>query len=106
VRFAAASGLASPLVRASAPYDLIFANILARPLVRLAHPIAAALAPRGRVILSGLLRSQERQVRAAYLAQGLRFERRLYRDAWVTLVMKHPSPTRGEGLGSPDAPDL
>jgi ribosomal protein L11 methyltransferase len=87
VRFSAASGLASASVRADAPYDLIFANILARPLVALAHPIATALSAHGRVILSGLLRSQERQVRAAYLAQGLTFEHRLYRDAWVTLVM-------------------
>jgi ribosomal protein L11 methyltransferase len=87
VRFSAASGLASASVRAGAPYDLIFANILARPLVALAHPIASALSAGGRVILSGLLRSQERQVRAAYLAQGLKFEHRLYRDAWVTLVM-------------------
>ena len=53
----------------------------------LAPSIAAVLAPGGRVILSGLLRSQERRVRAAYLAQGLRLEHRLYRDAWVTLVM-------------------
>ena len=87
VRFYAASGLASAPVRAGAPYDLIFANILAGPLVALAHPIATALAPNGRVILSGLLRAQERRVRAAYLAQELKFERRLYRDAWVTLVM-------------------
>jgi ribosomal protein L11 methyltransferase len=87
VRFVGASDLAHPAVRRAAPYDLIFANILARPLVGLAHPISRALAPGGRVILSGLLRGQERQVRAAYLAQGLKFERRLYRDAWVTLVM-------------------
>jgi ribosomal protein L11 methyltransferase len=86
-RFHRASGLSSRTVAREAPYNLIFANILARPLVSLAPSIARALAPGGRVILSGLLRSQERRVRAAYLAQGLRFERRLYRDAWVTLVM-------------------
>jgi ribosomal protein L11 methyltransferase len=86
-RFFTTSGLKHPAIAAGAPYDLVFANILARPLIGLAHPIAAALAPGGRVILSGLLRHQERAVRAAYLAQGLKFERRLYRDAWVTLVM-------------------
>ena len=86
-RFVVASDLHHPAIRSGAPYDLIFANILARPLIGLAHPIVSALAPNGRVILSGLLRAQERPVRAAYLAQGLRFERRLYRDAWVTLVM-------------------
>jgi len=86
-RFYRASGLSARAVASGGPYDLIFANILARPLVGLAPSIAKALAPGGRVILSGLLRSQERRVRAAYLAQDLRFERRLYRDAWVTLVM-------------------
>jgi ribosomal protein L11 methyltransferase len=90
IRFYPASGLANAPVRAEAPYNLVFANILAGPLVALARPIAAALAPKGRVILSGLLRAQERRVRAAYLAQGLKFERRLYRDAWVTLVMRRP----------------
>ncbi|HEX4196352.1 MAG TPA: 50S ribosomal protein L11 methyltransferase [Caulobacteraceae bacterium] len=88
-RFFATSGLKHPAIAAAGPYDLVFANILARPLIGLAHPIALALAPGGRVILSGLLRHQERAVRAAYLAEDLRFERRLYRDAWVTLVMAH-----------------
>jgi ribosomal protein L11 methyltransferase len=86
-RFYRASGLSARAVASGGPYNLIFANILARPLIGLAPSIASALAPGGRVILSGLLRSQERRVRAAYLAQDLRFERRLYRDAWVTLVM-------------------
>ncbi|HLI65116.1 MAG TPA: 50S ribosomal protein L11 methyltransferase [Caulobacteraceae bacterium] len=89
-RFVRASGLAHPLIAAAAPYDLIFANILAAPLVALAPAIARALTPGGRVILSGLLRAQERRVRAAYIGQGLRFERRLHRDAWATLVMARP----------------
>lgn len=87
-RFLHAAGLADPRVRACAPYDLVFANILARPLVSLAQDIRGALRPGGRAILSGLLRAQERQVRAAYLGRGFRLERRLHRDAWATLVMR------------------
>jgi ribosomal protein L11 methyltransferase len=87
-RFVWASGLTHQAVRASGPYDLVFANILAGPLVRLAPQIRRAMAPGGVVILSGLLRSQARRVRAAYLAQGLRLNRRLDRDAWTTLVMQ------------------
>jgi len=87
-RFVTANGLAHPMIAAGAPYDLVFANILARPLIRFARPIRLALRPGGRVILSGLLRSQERDVRAAYLAQGFTFERRLPHDAWTTLVMR------------------
>jgi ribosomal protein L11 methyltransferase len=87
-RFVHAFGLHHPLVRGSGPYDLVFANILARPLVSLASDIKAATTPGGVVILSGLLRTQERFVRAAYLARGFRLKRRLHRDAWATLVLR------------------
>jgi ribosomal protein L11 methyltransferase len=87
-RFVAANGLQAPVVRASAPYDLVFANILAPPLVRLSHDIARALKPGGVAILSGLLRAQARRVLAAYLSKGFALERRLGRDAWATLVLR------------------
>jgi ribosomal protein L11 methyltransferase len=90
VRFSHAAGLNARAVAALAPFDLVFANILARPLIALAPTIAAALAPGGRTILSGLLRTQERAVRAAYLGQGLRLEQRIHRDAWATLVLRRP----------------
>jgi ribosomal protein L11 methyltransferase len=86
--FVYASGLGHAAVRADAPYDLVFANILARPLIGLAQDVRGALAPGGTVILSGLLRSQERAVRAAYQSRGFRVERRIHRDAWATLVMR------------------
>jgi len=87
-RFVHANGLNHRLVRKDGPYDLVFANILARPLVTLSHPIRGALKPRGLVILSGLLRTQERFVKAAYLSHGFRLIRRLHRDAWCTLVLQ------------------
>jgi ribosomal protein L11 methyltransferase len=88
VRFVHASGLAHRAVRAVAPYDLVFANILARPLVGLSQDIKGALRPGGVAILSGLLRTQERFVRAAYLARGFRLDFALRRDAWATLVLR------------------
>jgi len=88
VRFVHASGLGHRAVRADAPYDLVFANILARPLVSLAQDIKCALRPGGIAVLSGLLRTQERYVRAAYLARGLRLDFALRRDAWATLVLR------------------
>ena len=87
-RFARADGLGHRLVARNAPYDLVFANILAWPLVALAQDIRRALAPGGTAILSGLLRIQARAVLAAYLARGFRLEKRLYRDAWATLVLR------------------
>ncbi len=86
-RFAHASGLADRRVRRAGPYDLVFANILARPLVGLAQDIRGALRPGGVAILSGLLRTQERLVRAAYLNRGFALTARIRRDAWATLVL-------------------
>lgn len=87
-RFVHANGLDHRKVRGDAPYDLVFANILARPLVGLSMSIRRALKPGGLVILSGLLRTQERFVKAAYLSHGFRVIRRIHRDAWCTLVMQ------------------
>ena len=86
-RFVYASGLNHRDVRAAAPYDLVFANILAPPLVALSQSIKGALKPGGVAILSGLLRTQERRVLAAYRSKGFRLKRRIHRDAWATLVL-------------------
>jgi ribosomal protein L11 methyltransferase len=87
-RFLHAAGVDHPEIRAAAPFDLVFANILAPPLVALAQDIRGALRPGGTAILSGLLRTQERRVLAAYLSRGFRLRRRLHRDAWATLVLR------------------
>ncbi|HYF23278.1 MAG TPA: 50S ribosomal protein L11 methyltransferase [Caulobacteraceae bacterium] len=92
-RFVWASGLNHTAVRRDAPYDLVFANILARPLVWLAQDIKQALKPGGTAILSGLLRTQERFVRAAYLNRGFRLESRIRKDAWCTLVLRRGGET-------------
>jgi ribosomal protein L11 methyltransferase len=87
-RFVHASGLNHRLVADHAPYDLVFANILARPLISLAQDIKGALKPGGVAILSGLLRTQERAVKAAYLSRGFRVKFVIRRDAWVALTLE------------------
>ena len=89
-KFVHASGLSNRLVTDNAPYDLVFANILARPLVSLAQDIKNALVPGGTVILSGLLRTQERMVKAAYVSRGFKVVNRIHRDAWAALVLQRP----------------
>lgn len=69
------------------PYDLIFANILARPLCSMAYDLAASLAPGGQAVLAGLLEWQEPMVLAAYRARGLRLIKRYRFSPWVTLVI-------------------
>ena len=68
---AVADGMDSPLLAARAPFDLIVTNILAGPLIELAPSFAASLAPKGRLVLAGLLDSQAEAVAAPYRALGL-----------------------------------
>ena len=69
-------------------YDLVFANILARPLCAMARPLALHLAPGGTAILAGLLGTQARMVLAAHRRQGLWLERRIDVGPWSTLVLR------------------
>ena len=69
-------------------FDLIVANILARPLSAIAPDLGRHLIRGGFAVLSGLLVRDERFVLAAYMAQGLKFKRRIVRDGWVTLVLQ------------------
>ena len=81
----------------SGGYDLVFANILARPLTAMARDLARRVAPGGTVVLSGLLRRQEAGVLAAYRVQGLALDFRIVADGWSTLVLrKRNGPLRGE----------
>jgi ribosomal protein L11 methyltransferase len=74
-------------LRRARPFGLIFANILARPLMRMAPSLARALAPGGIVILSGLLARHEAAVRTAYRQQGLAFRYHIAIEGWHTLVL-------------------
>ena len=69
-------------------FDLIFANILAGPLLKMAPDIANATAPEGRVILSGILTEQADEVAAGFKAAGLICETQPPLGGWVTLIGK------------------
>jgi len=97
VRPVRATGYASAPIRRAAPRDLVLANILAGPLVRLAPGLARRLVPGGRAVLSGLLSGQERFVLAAHRAQGLRLERRITADGWTTLILARGRVRTGSG---------
>ena len=69
-------------------YDLIAANILARPLRRLAPALARALRPGGFLILGGIMGAEWRSVAAAYRGEGLALVGRTVLGEWVTLVLR------------------
>jgi ribosomal protein L11 methyltransferase len=93
-----APGLKHNLTAHGAPYDLIFANILARPLISLAQGLTSILAPGGNLILSGLTRDQVRWVLAAYRNRGLIPDQTLLFGNWATLTLankrKRPKQVR------------
>ena len=82
-----APGVSDLRFRRRGPYDLVLANILSGPLQRLAHSITRHAAPKARIVLSGLLRSQASAIVAAYRAQNWRLARRIDLDEWTTLVL-------------------
>ena len=91
VRVRLANGWHGPLLRRSAPYGLVLANILARPLCRMARSLALHLAPGGVAVLAGLLRSQARMVEAAHRRHGLHRLFSVREGEWTTLVLRKPS---------------
>ncbi|BCH54781.1 MULTISPECIES: 50S ribosomal protein L11 methyltransferase [Rhizobium/Agrobacterium group] len=70
------------------PFDLIIANILARPLMKMAPQLVTHLAPGGSVILSGILASQRWKVIAAYNGAGVKHVRTIWRNGWVTIHLQ------------------
>lgn len=75
------------LLLETAPYDLILANILARPLVGLAPALRQYCGTGGMVVLSGLLAEQGPQVLSAYRRFGFKLRNRILVEGWATLVL-------------------
>jgi ribosomal protein L11 methyltransferase len=103
-----AAGLAHPRLRASPPFDLVLANLMAATLIDLAPALRRAAHPGGIAILSGLLTHQTREVCAIYRTAGFQLLGRRSRNEWTALTLarheprslrpsrrRFPSPLRG-----------
>jgi ribosomal protein L11 methyltransferase len=88
VRAIRADGWGDKTIRRNAPYDLVFANILARPLCAMAAARGVALAPGGIAILAGLLSTQANWVLSAHRRAGLVLENRMIDGGWTILVLR------------------
>jgi len=71
--------------------DILLANILSAPLIKLAPCLSSWLAPGGWLVLSGILQSQATAVQTAYAA-AVRFEPVQEQDGWVLLVGRKTMP--------------
>lgn len=77
--------------RQRAPFDLITANILAGPLLALAPHLAKLTARGGHIVLSGLLDSQAREIKATYRQLGLVLEGKTSLEGWTTVTLRRQS---------------
>ena len=97
VRMLNVDGFHAPELRRR--FDLVLANILARPLIAFAPALAALVTAGGHAVLSGFLAKEMPSVLAAYRRHGFCLRRRLTLDDWTTLVL-------GRGSRLADAPAL
>jgi ribosomal protein L11 methyltransferase len=71
-------------------WEVVAANLFSGILVEAADTIVRAVAPRGHLILSGVLREQEREVVAAFKKRGMRLLRVTRRGKWISAVFRRP----------------
>jgi ribosomal protein L11 methyltransferase len=84
----ASRGVERQELRTGGPYDLVFANILAKPLRRLAPSLSAVMTENGEAIVSGLLYADVPGVLAAWRAQGLFLAGRIDLEGWASLLLR------------------
>ena len=94
VRAIVAKGVEARALCEGAPYDLVFANILARPLRALAPPLAAIIAPGGEAIVSGLLAADVPGVLAAWRGKGFYLAGRIDLEGWASLRLNRGKRNR------------
>jgi ribosomal protein L11 methyltransferase len=88
VRLAQSNGYRAAVVKQHAPYDIIMANIFARPLSQMAKDLYRHLRPGGIAILAGLLNHQANQVINAHRLQGMELIRWQRDGEWTILALK------------------
>jgi len=67
------------------PFDFVLANIVAAVLQKIAPDLEAHLAPKGTLIVAGIIATEEDETRAAFEATGLRAVSRDQDGDWVSL---------------------
>ncbi|MDX1924179.1 MAG: 50S ribosomal protein L11 methyltransferase [Rickettsiaceae bacterium] len=65
--------------------DLIIANILARPLIDMAHDFSLMLKRGGHIFVSGFLEYQKQDVINAYSLLGFKHTKELMRNGWIAI---------------------
>lgn len=82
------NGYSAAEIARRGPYDLIIANILARPLAHLSHALSQHLADGGHAILSGLLTRDGAWMKACHRYHGLYLEEEIEISGWLTMILR------------------
>lgn len=82
------NGFKTKVVRQRAPYDLIFANILARPLISMARDMARSLRANGYAVLSGFTNEQQDWVFGVYQREGFKLLKLYENEHWRAALLQ------------------
>ena len=88
VKIYVANGIRKATIRKDAGFELVFANILMKPLIKLSRDLSQSVAFGGHLVLSGLLTTQEPAIKRAFSQQGLFLVNTYHQDVWSTLTYK------------------
>ena len=75
----------TPIESVETVYPLVVANIMAAPLIGMAHAVTGCVAPGGRLLLSGILWHQADDVREAYVDAGVEYVQQIQDGEWVLI---------------------
>lgn len=85
---ALSDGYKSEMVQKNAPYDVIFANILARPLIAMAPDMAKNLKKNGYAVISGFIDDQVEWVVGEHEKQGLKLVKLYEKENWRVALLE------------------
>ena len=88
ITVAYSDGYSADEVKNSSPYDVIFANILARPLISMAPQMAKNLKKGGFAIISGFIDDQVDWVVGEHEKYGLKCKKIYEQDNWRTALLE------------------
>ncbi len=79
-----------PIEEDRGTYELVVANILPHILIDICKPVIALVAPKGTLVLSGIVTDQLDRVTAAYVAEGMKTLRQDQDGDWWSVEMSAP----------------
>lgn len=85
---ALSDGYSAELVQKNAPYDVILANILARPLIAMAQDMASHLRFGGYAVISGFIADQVDWVIGEHEKYGLKLRKMYEMDNWRAALLE------------------